>query len=89
MSVRGEFVRLLGDTAEALRGGSAASGALADALLGARELASEDLAAAATRVLELWPDGSAAPLELPRDARERLDEAAERLLAVSCIILGR
>lgn len=82
-------MRLAGDAADALRGGPEAAGPLADALLRARELASDDLDAAAARVLELWPDGSAGELELSRDAREQLDEAAERLLAVSRIILGR
>lgn len=82
-------MRLAGDAAEALRSGPEAVGALADALLRARELASEDLNAAAADVLELWPDGSAERLELPPDARERFDEASERLLAVSRIILGR
>lgn len=89
MSVRGEFVRLVEDAADALRDGPPDADALADALLGARDEAAQDLPGAAARVLEVWGDGGADRLDLDPGTRAQLEDAAERMLAVSRIILGR
>lgn len=89
VSVRGEFVRLVGDAAEALRADPDAGDPLADALLQARAGAAEDLPAAAARVLELWEGASSERLALRDETRVRLDASCERMLAVARIILGR
>jgi hypothetical protein len=89
VSVRSEFVRLVGEAERALRAGSVEANRLADSLRDARERADGDLPGAAARVLALCGDGAADRIPLSDAARERLDAAAERMLAVSRIILGR
>lgn len=89
MSVRGEFLRIVGDAIAVLRGiGSAPAEALAADLEQARAGAEDDLSSAASRVLELWSARAPAAAE---DAvvRDRLEDAGERVLAASRIILGR
>ena len=89
MSVKGEFDRLVGDAAASLRGRPGRADALADALERARASARQDLPGAANRVLALWEEAPIDALDLPDEARGRLDDAAERMLAVARIILGR
>ena len=88
MSVKGEFLRLSGDAAASLRDGSEAAEALADELERIRKAATQDLAAGANDLLELWRDDPGASLQLPAVARDRFGDASERLLAVARIILG-
>ncbi|MGH0032751.1 MAG: hypothetical protein ACQGVC_23405 [Myxococcota bacterium] len=89
MSVKGEFQRLVGDAAASLRGGPDGADALADRLEQARRRAPDDLAGAAEQLLALWDEAKAERLDLPDERRAKLDDAAERMLAVSRIILGR
>jgi hypothetical protein len=89
VSVRGEFLRIVGDAIARLRElDSQAADSLAADLEQARRSASEDLSGAAARVLELW---EAAPAALAGGAgpADRLGDAAERARAVSRVILGR
>ncbi len=62
--------------------------ALARNLEPSRDAASDDLSGAASRVLELW-DGRPAPTLRAGVAINRLEDAGERLVAVSRLILGR
>lgn len=82
MSVRGEFVRIVGDAVRGLRAvDSDAAQSLAEDLQHARDGAAADLAGSAQRVLELCEDRSLAPLGV--------DDAGERMIAVARIVLGR
>jgi hypothetical protein len=89
VSVRGEFLRIVGDAIACLRElRSAPADALAAELERARRAASDDLSGAAERVLELW---EAAPASLSGGAGDaaRLGDAADRARAVARVILGR
>ncbi len=86
--MRSEFDRILGDAIACLRAGSDAAQALAVDLQKARAAASEDLPVAAARALELW-DGRSLDDLVAADARPALDDAAERMIAVSKVVLGR
>ena len=91
MSVKSEFVRIVGDAIACLRElDSAPAGSLAADLERARDAASHDLSGAAARVLELWETAApTAALAGGADACDRLDAAAARARAVSKVILGR
>ena len=90
MSVKGEFVRAVGNVGACLRGvGTAAAEALAGDLESARESASHDLTGAASRVLELWDDAALGALGAGSLAHDQLEDLGERMRAVSKIILGR
>ena len=62
--------------------------ALAKDLEPTRDAASDDLSGAASRVLELW-DGRASPSLRAGLSIDRLEDAGERLVAVSRLIVGR
>lgn len=62
--------------------------ALAKDLEPSRDATSDDLSSAASRVLELW-DGQPSPSLRAGLSIDRLEEAGERLVAVSKLILGR
>ena len=90
MSVKGEFLRIVGDGIACLRGvGTDPAEVLAADLERAREAASEDLPTAASRVVDLWSDGAPAILGAGSAARDQLEDVGERMLAVSKVILGR
>lgn len=90
MSVRGEFVRIVGDAIALLRSeGSEPAEALAVDLERARDDASDDLCGAAARVIELWEAGASRVVGGGAQGRVGLEDAGERVLAVSRIILGR
>jgi hypothetical protein len=89
VSVRGEFLRIVGDAIARLRElDSEAADSLAADLEHARRSASENLSGAAARVLELW-EAAPAALAGGADPGDRLGDAAERARAVSRVILGR
>jgi hypothetical protein len=89
VSVRGEFVRIVGDAVACLRGqGSAPADTLAEDLELARRAAPHDLSGAATRVLELL-DAAPESLRARTAGDDPLADAAERARAVSRAILGR
>ncbi len=62
--------------------------ALAKDLEPSRDAASDDLSGAASRVLELW-DGRPSPSLRAGLAIDRLEDAGERLVTVSRLIVGR
>jgi hypothetical protein len=87
MSVRGEFARTLAETAACLcESDESAARGLAARLEQTRELARNDLEAAARALLADW---QATSLALPAPAQARLAEASERMLAIARVILGR
>jgi hypothetical protein len=90
VSVKGEFLRIVSDGIACLRGvGTDPAEVLAADLERAREAASEDLLGAASRVVELWTQTASASLGAGSTARDQLEDAGERMLAVSKVILGR
>ncbi len=90
MSVRGEFRRLVSDTIACLRAcDDGAASALADRLETSRSDAAQDLVGAAEAVLEGWAQDGGALTVADTDARARLDDAADRMLRIARIVLGR
>jgi hypothetical protein len=90
MSVRGEFVRIVGDAVDRLREvETERAEGLASDLERVRHDASEDLSAAAARALELWSDALPARLAGGSDSEGPLADVGERMTAISRIILGR
>jgi hypothetical protein len=87
MSVRGEFRRLLGDLLTELREVKLAHESVR-ALEPLSERAGDDLAGAATAALALLSRLDARAFT-DRAARQRFEDAFERLEAVCRIILGR
>jgi hypothetical protein len=89
VSVRGEFVRIVGDAVARLRErGSAPADSLAADLELARRGAPHDLSGAATRVIELL-DAAPESLRAHTNAGDPLADATDRARAVSRAILGR
>lgn len=90
MSVRGEFVRTVEDAVACLRECEAAPArALGAKLEKALSLAREDLEGAARTLLAGWEGFESDALSLAPPARVRLEDASERMLAISKLILGR
>lgn len=90
MSVRGEFVRSVGDAISCLsESDDASAGALAAQLEGALGLAPDDLEAAARALLEHWEGSSPDGLAHSDPTAARLADASERMLAIARLILGR
>ena len=90
MSVRSEFARTLSDTIRCLH---AADGPrareLARGLERARADANGDLSRAATSVLAEWEPSPADALPIDADTGTALIDAADRMVAIAKVILGR
>jgi hypothetical protein len=90
MSVRGEFARSVAEAAACLSESRESDARrLVERLQRARELAQQDLEAAARALISEWESRPPDALALPAATEARLDEASERMLAIARIILGR